>query len=81
VRCRHDEANTIAFVSFALQAQDVGLDLPSARFEAARGPMTAATSTGGRRIWIRISPTTGHAWRPAETRMAPVREPGVLGVP
>ena len=59
--------NTIAFGSFALQAQECGW-ITSRQIEASRRAMTRYTKRGGK-IWIRIFPDKSITMRAAETRM------------
>ena len=59
--------NTIAFGSFALQAQECGW-ITSRQIEASRRAMTRYTKRGGK-IWIRIFPDKPVTMRAAETRM------------
>ena len=59
--------NTIAFGSFALQAQECGW-ITSRQIEASRRAMTRYTKRGGK-IWIRIFPDKSITLRAAETRM------------
>jgi large subunit ribosomal protein L16 len=59
--------NTIAFGSFALQAQECGW-ITSRQIEASRRAMTRYTKRGGK-IWIRIFPDKPVTKKPAETRM------------
>jgi large subunit ribosomal protein L16 len=59
--------NTIAFGSFALQAQECGW-ITSRQIEASRRAMTRYVRRGGK-IWIRIFPDKPVTMRPAETRM------------
>lgn len=59
--------NTIAFGTFALQAQECGW-ITSRQIEASRRAMTRYTKRGGK-IWIRIFPDKPVTMRAAETRM------------
>ena len=59
--------NTIAFGTFALQAQECGW-ITSRQIEASRRAMTRYTKRGGK-IWIRIFPDKSITMRAAETRM------------
>ena len=59
--------NTIAFGSFALQAQECGW-VTSRQIEASRRAMTRYVKRGGK-IRIRIFPDKPVTMRPAETRM------------
>jgi large subunit ribosomal protein L16 len=59
--------NTIAFGSFALQAQECGW-VTARQIEASRRAMSRLTKRGGK-IWIRIFPDKPVTMRAAETRM------------
>ena len=59
--------NTIAFGTYALQAEEVGW-LTSRQIEAARIAMTSYIKRGGK-VWIRVFPDKPVTQKPAETRM------------
>ena len=59
--------NTIAFGSYALQAQEEGW-LTSRQIESARIAMRSYIKRGGK-VWIRVFPDKPISKKPAETRM------------
>jgi large subunit ribosomal protein L16 len=61
------KGNTIAFGTYAMQAQEEGW-LTSRQIEAARRAMVGYTKRGGK-VWIRVFPHKPVTQKPAETRM------------